>query len=184
MLNSVYSMRCKNARLAWNCAKFPIILVFLGLLLFAVFILLLIEKIYRKRSIVAFLYSCTLFYGEKVIESIGFLDSGNLAIKNNLPVCFLSPDLFYELIGETYFQDGGQVCDKMSIRTVNGERHVLLYCGEIALEKSKQERKKQVYFALSQNSISQEYRLLLNARFFDEQGEKPLWKLKNWLKKF
>lgn len=144
--------------------KYPL---FFGLLLFAVCVLLFIEKIYQKRTVVRFLYPCTLFYGEKTVKCEGFLDSGNLAVENDLPVCFLSPDLFYDLIGESYFQGGGQVCDETWVRTVNGGRQVFLYRGEISLEKSGKDIKKQAYFALSKNSISKEYRLLLNARLFD-----------------
>ena len=154
--------------------KFPIPLVFIGLLGFSVFALVLIEKLYQKRTITAFLYPCTLFYKGKAIKADGFFDTGNVAQKNGKEVCFLSPDLFYDLFGTDLLETGGQVCDEMRIQTINGEKTVKLFQGEILVENGREKIRKRVYFAPSQNSISQEYRLLLNARLFEQQGEKRI----------
>ena len=97
---------------------------------------------------------------ERQKSVLGYLDSGNLASKGEVPVCFISPEVFYELFIE---KRQGQVFDEMKIATVSGEKRVRLYKGEIQVEKVK----KQVYFSLSPNMLSKEYKVLLNARIFE-----------------
>ena len=99
---------------------------------------------------------------------MGFLDSGNMATKNGLPVCFVSPDLAYDIWGEELMyssaKDEGQVCDEMQIHTVNGEKAVRLFSGEIEvfIEKGKS-FKQQSYFAVSSNMVSKEYKIILHS---------------------
>jgi hypothetical protein len=60
-------------------------------------VIVCIEKFYAKRAVNRFLYDCQLTYKDVKMQLKGFLDSGNLANKNGLPVCFISPEYFYEL---------------------------------------------------------------------------------------
>ena len=138
----------------------PTYLVMIGFVVLAIVASLFVRYLYKKRTIYRFLNDCCLFYGKKELQTIGFLDSGNLASKGEVPVCFISPEVFYELFIE---KRQGQVFDEMKIATVSGEKRVRLYKGEIQVEKVK----KQVYFSLSPNMLSKEYKVLLNARIFE-----------------
>ena len=78
------------------------------------------------------------------------------------PVCFLSPDVFYDFFGEEMLFGGGQVRDKIKIVTMSGERSVCIKQGEIEIKIGEKRVKKQVYFALGANMIGREYQILLN----------------------
>ena len=152
--------------------KVPSALVLIGFLIFATLVVVFTKKLYEKRALYAFIYDCAILYNQKRVAVLGYLDSGNLATKNDLPVCFLSPDIFYELCGnEIVFgegKDGGQVCDELQIHTLAGERKVPLCKGDLEIKTPTGERKKrQVYFAMAANMISREYKLLLQARILE-----------------
>ncbi|MBQ8685009.1 MAG: sigma-E processing peptidase SpoIIGA [Clostridia bacterium] len=120
----------------------------------------LIRKLYQKRAISKYLYDCVILAEDRRKSVLGYLDSGNLALKGDTPVCFLSPEVFYELFVE---KREGQVFDEMKITTVSGEKRVRIFKGRIAVEKAE----KEVYFSLSPNMLSREYKVLLNARIFE-----------------
>ena len=107
----------------------------------------------------------------KNVAALGFFDSGNLAVKNGLPVCFVGADLFYEICGkEMLFEEKGmgQVRDEMQITTMTGIRKIPLFQGEIDVKTGARENvKKAVYFAPATNMIQREYKILLNARIFE-----------------
>lgn len=133
-------------------------LIFLGFAILVFLSVWLMRKFYAHRTVAKRVFPCRLFHGEKVAKAQAFLDSGNLAQKDGLPVCFLSPDLFYELYGEEILEDRGQVCDEMAITTFAGEKTVRLYRGEIEIGK----KKMGVYFSSSKNMIGREYKASLN----------------------
>ena len=97
------------------------------------------------------------------MNAVGFYDSGNQATKNGLPVCFVSPDLIYDLFSAEVLEKTGQVYAEMSITTVNGRKTTVLYRGKIQTVGVE----KEVYFAPAPNMISREYKILLNARIFE-----------------
>jgi len=138
-----------------NAEKIPSVAVFLGFTVLSAFSLFLIGKLYARRRVFQSVYACVVKNGEKALTTFGFLDSGNLATKNGLPVCFLSPELIYDLF---FDKEEGQVCDEMEISTLAGRKKVPLYQGKILLEG----RETDVYFAPSKNMIGREYKLLLN----------------------
>ncbi len=142
------------------------ILLFFGLGVAVV--LLWTRKFYQKRAVEGNIYPCTVKFGEKSLRLRGFYDSGNLATKEGLPVCFLSAEVFYDLFEESLFgeQAGGQVCDEIAITTLAGEKKLPVYKGEIAVQARTGEQKKVVYFARSTNMIGREYKVLLNARIW------------------
>lgn len=131
-----------------------------GFFILSLIAVVFIKKIYQKRAVAKYLYDCEIIVNERKKNVLGYLDSGNLAQKGELPVCFLSPDVFYELFIENSI---GQVCDEMKISTVSGEKRIRLYKGEIKIENVQ----KAVYFSLSKNMLSKEYKLLINAGIFD-----------------
>lgn len=147
---------------------FYILLAFAFLCLFAEYF---IKKLYKKRTEKQFIYSCAIAYSKRRVTVLGFFDSGNTAYHNNLPVCFLSPEIFYELCGEEFFAKGmGQVCDEITIRTLGGEKRLPVCLGEVKIENH---GKKKVYFAPSANMVERAYKLLLHADALDEkEGEK------------
>lgn len=152
-------------------------LPFLAVACFFVFLtaisLFFIKKLQEKRKIYPFLYDCEVVLGEKRIFAVGFMDSGNRAIKNGIPVCFLSPTLFYEAFGELILSKcEGHVRDEIKIQTLGGEKNLPLYAGEIAVLTEKERVKKQVYFAPSGNMLCREYSLIIAAEILEGEREK------------
>lgn len=152
--------------------KMPIFLVALGFALLSILTLLIVKKLYQKRAFFRYIYPCKVAYNKRAFSVLGYLDSGNLASKNGAPVCFLSPDIFYDLFGEEILfkkeaknsQGRGQVCDEIAITTMSGKKRVRLFKGELEIYISREKRlKTQVYFCPSNNMINREYKLLLNA---------------------
>lgn len=138
--------------------------VTLALLLFG-------KKLYQKRVFYGKIYPCKILYGGREKRVSGYMDSGNLAQKNGLPVCFLSVDIFYDLWGQevAFFKAGntkceGQVCDEMEITTMGGVKRIPLYQGELQIKTGEKIQKYTVYFSPSKNMIQREYALLLNAQ--------------------
>lgn len=152
--------------------KFPLFWAGIVLAVLTGISLWLIGKFRQKKALYSWLYACEVIYKDKKIRAQGFLDSGNLASKNGIPVCFLSTHLFYELWGEEFaFADGtekakdrGQGWDKMEINTLTGVKEIPLRLGILSLKN----REKRVYFAPSKNMITREYNLLLNARVLED----------------
>lgn len=151
--------------------KVPSGLVFLGFALLLAVGIYLVKKLYARRAVYSRIYTCTLFAGERQTEAEGFYDSGNLAMKNGVPVCFVSPALLYDLFGEEILKTEGQVFDEMQISTLAGEKTTRLYLGEIAVKADKKTVYAHAYFAPSKNMIGREYTVLLNARIVEERED-------------
>lgn len=147
----------------------------LGFLCLSLFCVYLFRRLYKKKAILRFIYECTVASNNKSITVLGFFDSGNAATKKGLPICFVSPEIIYELFGEevlSTMRDRGQVCDEMCITTVSGGRKIYLYKGSLTIKKDKQRIKiKEVYFSPSANILSREYSMILHSRIFDEGEE-------------
>ena len=149
--------------------------VMIGFALFSLCICILMAKLYQKRAIFAYIYPCKVVINGKTARENGYFDSGNTALKNGVPVCFLSPELFYRLLGNEIVFCTGQVCDEMQITTMTGTRKIPIFKGEIEVEKDgkcgKNKAKREVYFALGTNMIQREYKILLNAGVFEGKNE-------------
>ncbi len=132
---------------------------------------LLIERLYRKREIYRHIYPCSLHFGEKTAEALGFFDSGNRATKEGLPVCFLSADIFYQLCGEELLnaKERGQVCVEIAISTMAGEKKLLAIRGELTVKERGKVWNREVYFALSANMIGREYKIVLHSRVLGDE---------------
>lgn len=149
---------------------------------FFVFVCSAVKKLYQRRALHRHIYDCTIVYNKRRLAVLGFLDSGNLASKNGVPVCFVSPDVAYDIwqnelafssddIGAKDDKTRGQVCDQIVISTLGGEKTLPLYKGGLEI---KTERgviiKNEVYFAPSTNIISREYKLLLQSCVLNENA--------------
>lgn len=152
--------------------KIPHFAVFLGFVCLTLITIYFVRRVYARRQIMREVYDCRIFKGNRTIAAKGFLDSGNLAFNQGIPVCFLSPDLLYELCGDELLlgKAGGQVCDEMEITTVNGRSKIPLYRAELTVLGIGDEWRKSVYFAPSGNMIAREYKILLNARILEKQS--------------
>ena len=151
--------------------KVPSYLIFIGFAILSAMGVWLTKRLYARRMIFSCVYSCTLSVGGKRIKTDGFYDSGNLAVKNGLPVCFVSPALIFDLMGEKILEMRGQVCDEIQIFTLAGGKMVPLYEGEIELKMGEQMVNAHVYFASSAHMIGREYAVLLNARLMERERE-------------
>lgn len=143
-----------------------IALVFLLVLAFG------LVKIYKKRALHQYIYPCELVFRNHKARVLGFMDSGNAANKNGLPVCFLSPDIFYDLFGQAILdKEVGQVCDEIIFETLSGIKKTKVYLAEISVETPKGKiQKQQAYFASSANMLNREYSLLLNGALLEKDG--------------
>ncbi len=133
----------------------------------------LTRSIYRRRAVHTLVYDCVAIGKEKRVPTTGFYDSGNFAQKDGTPVCFVAPDLIFDLFSDAILGiSGGQVCDELAVATLNGEKKHRLYKGELEIENALGARiKKSVYFAPSAHMLSREYKLLLPSRIFEADGE-------------
>ena len=109
-----------------------------------------------------------MFSKKETIKAKGFFDSGNQALLKGRPVCFVSPELIYQLFGNEILKGGGQVCDELKIQTMSGEKTVCAYEGRIRLRIKGEELEKGVYFASSTNMLWREYNVIINAYIWDE----------------
>lgn len=132
-----------------------------------------VRKIYEKRAFQKWTYDCAILYNSRCADVLGFLDSGNFATKNGVPVCFVSPEIAYDIWESelTFAKDEarGQVCDEITISTLGGEKTLRLFKGSLQIHtKNGVYTKKEVYFSPSANIISREYSVLLHSRIFEE----------------
>ena len=152
-----------GALLGANTQRSPISVPF-GFCALAIFSLLLIGKLYARKRIFQSILPCKIGKNHAELEAFAFFDSGNLACRNGLPVCFLSPELIFSLFFE---KEEGQVCDEMEISTLTGVKRIPLYKGKVGLG----DTEKDVYFAPSSNMIGREYQVLLNAALLENCNE-------------
>lgn len=151
--------------------KIPSWLVFIGFALLSVCGIYLVKNLYARRRIHSACYPCRLYVGEEAVSVLGFYDSGNLATYKDVPVCFISPAIFYDLMGDKILKDGGQVCDEMMISTLSGEKKVRLYSGKIEVKMGRESICAKTYFAANKNMIGREYAVLIHARILEGQAD-------------
>ncbi len=152
--------------------KTPAFWTVLGFATLSVLTVFATHKIYQKRAFFQHIYHCEIRYNQRIWAVLGYMDSGNLASKNGVPVCFLSPDVFYDIFGEEILflngdeksKGGGQVCDEMVISTMSGEKKVRLYMAKLQVKISPNKKTEiQAYFCPAANMLNREYKILLNA---------------------
>lgn len=143
--------------------------VFSTFTVLAVIALALLKKLYRRYAVERYVYPCIVRCLSREVKAFGFYDSGNFAEHNALPVCFLSPDLAFDVFGGELFQAGEIEMAATKITTMSGEKTLRLFKGEIEIKTREKTVKKQAYFALSANMLSRGYKLILHSRIFEIQ---------------
>ncbi len=142
----------------------PFSLVLCSALAFFIFIINLLKKIYKKQAVFRHIYDCAILYNKRRVAILGFFDSGNAATKKGAPVCFLSPEIAFEIWESELLSPHGEI----TVQTLGGEKTLPLFLGDLEIKKDKQIfTKKGVYFAPSAHMVSREYKMLLQANIFD-----------------
>ena len=137
----------------------PVGALFAALVAFAALCIFGVSRLYRVKAAHVHILPCELQGKKGSICALGYVDTGNTAHYQGLPVCFITPDLFYDLFGID------APCEKTIIRTVAGERTVCVYkvdCVKIG-KKSEQTVLEGVYLSPSAWLVGREYKLLLPA---------------------
>ena len=133
----------------------------------------LIKAVYKRKKITSFLYPCKLTVGDRQVRAEGYMDSGNLAEKSGIPVCFLSAELFFDLFKEKALEKED---DTLKISTVSGEKAIKLFIlDELLIYSKKQENiVYKPYCAVSPALQGKEYQILLGAWAVDglKEGER------------
>lgn len=119
-----------------------------------------IRRLYARKRVFAHIVLCTLTRGQRSVEAQGFVDTGNGASYGGRAVCFVTPDLLFELCG-TAAPDGA-----MTVKTVAGEKRISLFLiDEITIcdgNKRGEERKLGgVYLSPAVHIVGKPYKLLL-----------------------
>ena len=150
----------------YTTAQTPLLFVLCFATAFFIFILELAKKIYKKQAVFRHIYDCAILYNKRRIAIFGFLDSGNLAKKNGTPVCFLSPEIAFELWENELLTPHGEI----TVQTLGGEKTLPLFAGDLEIKKNGEIfKRKGVFFAPSAHIVSREYKMLLQANIFDEK---------------
>ena len=127
--------------------------------------LFVLKALRRRKSVTKFTYSCEILFQGKRVKTDGFFDSGNGAKKFGVPVCFLSPDLAFDLF------EGAEETESLRIQTLAGEKEARLYTATL---KTYDGRRLifsgEVYFAPSVNMIGKKYKLLLNRALMEGES--------------
>lgn len=122
----------------------------------------LVKAVYRRILISRFIYPCKLVLAGRQVRADGYLDSGNLAQKSGVPVCFLSAELFFDVFGARAFENGEE---ELCVSTISGEKRVKLFILDELLIYS--ERGENIvykpYCAVSPALQGKEYKILLGA---------------------
>lgn len=142
----------------------PVALVLCGGVGFTLLTLSAMKKFYRKRALHSHLYPCKIRYNERSVNALGFLDSGNMATRNGLPVCFVSPDITYELWENELAFSNAVTREEITVLTVGGEKTLPLFKGELTIQTPDGVfERKEVYFSPSAHIVSREYKILLQS---------------------
>ena len=148
----------------YHIEQTPFVFVFCSAIVFFIFVIHLVKKLYQKRTVFRHIYDCAILYNKRRVAILGFLDSGNLATKNGAPVCFLSPEIAFEIWENELLSPHGEI----SIVTLGGEKTLPLFTGDLEIRKNTEIfKRKGVYFAPSAHMVSREYKMLLQANIFD-----------------
>ena len=149
-------------------APFGIILCGIILAIFA--IVYFFKKIYRRRNQTERLFRCKILVSGREVETVGFADSGNVATKGGKPICFLSPDLFYDLFSERVFELWEE---ELAVTSVAGDKKIKLWkIDELKIYSGGGENIiKKLWVSPSYQLTGREYKLLFGAWAFEEGTE-------------
>ena len=149
---------------AYQTAQTPASIVLFGAIAFLAFCVQLAKKFYKKQAIFQRVYDCAILYGKRRVAILGFFDSGNLATKKGTPVCFLSPEIAFDIWESELLSPHGEI----TVQTLGGEKTLPIFLGDLEIKNGKTlVLKKGVYFAPSAHIVSREYKMLLQANIFN-----------------
>ena len=149
---------------SYQTEQTPATLVLVCAIAFLIFTVRLGKSIYKKQTIFRNVYDCAILYGKRRVAILGFFDSGNLATKKGAPVCFLSPEIAFDIWECALLSPHGEI----TVQTLGGEKTLPLFVGDLEIKKDGSLFiKKGVYFAPSAHMVSREYKLLLQANIFN-----------------
>ena len=162
-LTAAFSDFCKG------CAPYALVFVGFGVCFFIGGYGM--KRLYKKRLIQRCIYDFAVYVDGKRQIVRGFLDTGNVSFKNDLPVCFVTPDLFYDMFGVRLMTLEKR--EELVVRTLGGEKRSVLEKGELALLDKKESKRQVVYFSPMANMLSREYKMIVGASVMD--GEE-IWR--------
>ncbi len=121
-----------------------------------------VKEFYKRKIKTQFVYPCELKLNGKTIQTDGFVDSGNVAFKNGKPVCFVSADLLFELVGLESFSFA---TDEIAVSTVSGNKNIkIFFLDEIKIYcDGRTNIISKPYCAVKTLSGTREYKVLLGA---------------------
>ena len=131
---------------------------------------LLIKALYERKLQTKFLFPCELCVKERRVKTLGFVDSGNVAKKDGVPICFLSAELFFELFGEESFS---MPMEEIALTSLAGEKKIkLARLDEIRIYFGKKTNIiKNPYCSCGYAFGTREYKLLLGSWAFNGSDE-------------
>lgn len=141
----------------------PVGLVIFGSFVFCVLVSCGVKRLYRRRSLRRFVYPCKVTLKGRTVTAEGFLDSGNRASVGGTPLCFLSPDLAFDLLGDTV------MTEETTVLTVSGETKIKIFRAdklEIYSE-GKTNIIEKIWFSPSNHIQGREYKIILGASVLD-----------------
>lgn len=117
-----------------------------------------IARFYQKRAIHNDVFACELSRGAQTKRTNGFLDTGNALDVDGKPVCFVTPDLIYDLFG----LDGAS--KRVTFQTMAGNRETPVYALDAfqVFDGKKRIFSGGVYLAPSAGLVGREYKILLH----------------------
>ena len=177
-LFAVFSIFSRHGN-AYLLTQIPVALVLSSFLFLCLISVYYIKKLYQKKRVFAHTYDCYIPYHQKNVHVLGFLDSGNRAKKNGIPVCFISPAVAFDVWGNDllfprHCSPTAQKQESVTVSTVSGEKQLSAFLGEIIILYQGQRIQSQVYFAISTHIVFQEYALLLPGDIVKTDKTQPI----------
>ena len=183
---------------AYILTNIPVALILSAFLFFCLLSVYFIKKLYQKKRVFSHVYDCYIPYKQRSVHVLGFLDSGNRATSNGLPVCFISPAVAFDVWGNDLlvspdFSSADEKLDstailqknneqgrnfsiehptkytQINVTTVSGKKQLSALLGDVIIDYHGKRIQLQVYFAISTHIVFQEYALLLPGGIMDEE---------------
>jgi hypothetical protein len=126
------------------------------------------KRVYKRKRTTNFIYPCELKYNGKSVCADAFIDSGNVAHKDGKPVCFVSADLFFDIVGVNW---QSIKTEELALATVAGNKQVkIFFLDEIRIYcDGKTNIISKPYCAIKTFAGAREYKVLLGAWALDGQ---------------
>lgn len=125
-----------------------------------------VKRFYRRRATETFTFECRVTRKGRTVTAKGFLDSGNRATAGGKPLCFITPDLAYDLLG------GETMTEEATVTTIGGETPIKIFCAdelEIYSARGRHTIEK-IRFSPSIRISGREYKIILGATVLEESA--------------